>query len=283
MGNSLDQSKLWTGDNWAASFILWLVRSWPFPRGKSAVGRILTRLGFGGWLPVRARGGARLEVDVTDYIGQQICQIGAFEPLSLSLAQRIMAEGGWFVDVGCNFGLYTCSVGVLKNTRVVAVDPSPRALSQLERNLRLNPQISCCIRVHAALSSETSLVDFSVPGDQNLGTGRISVAVADNEKSKSMVAAFPASIVLPSARCGPVRLLKIDAEGSESMVLKGWDWEGEHRPQHIICEYLDHDATPGGTEATFQFLKSKGYRPHTLTGIPWEPFQDLPEDNLWWK
>lgn len=276
------QAGVWKGDNWIARFVLGLVRSWPLPRGKSAVGRVLTRLWFGGWLPVRNEAGARLAVDVTDYIGQNICQNGSFEPLSLALAQDLMKDGGWFVDVGCNFGLYACSVGVLKNTRVVAIDPSPRALSQLERNLKLNPQINC-IRVHAALSSETSLVEFSVPGEQNLGTGRISVTAAGSEKPRSMVAAFPASMVLQSAGCGPVRLLKIDAEGSESMVLKGWDWGGEHRPQHIICEYLDHGTAPGGTEATFQFLKSKGYRPHTLAGIPWEPSQDLPEDNLWWK
>lgn len=272
----------WEGGNWLAKFILWLVRSWPFPRGKSGVGRVLTRIWFGGWLPVRNEGNARLAIDVTDYIGQQICQNGYFEPLSLALAKEIMKDGGWFVDVGCNFGLYTCSVGVLENVRVVAIDPSPRALSQLERNLKLNPQ-TCCICVHVALAAAAGLVDFSVPGEQNLGTGRISTINTSHGKQRSMVAAFPASTVLSSAACGPVRLLKIDAEGSESLVFRGWDWAGEHRPQHIICEYLNHGTFSNGCDATFEFLKSKGYQPHTLTGVPWEPSQHLPEDNLWWK
>lgn len=264
-----------------AKTILFLSRKWPFPRGKSAVGRILTRLWFGGWLPVTHDNGARLTIDVTDYIGQQICQVGAFEPLSLSLAEEIMKDGGWFVDVGCNFGLYSCTVGALKGVKVVAIDPSPRALSQLDSNLKLNPQVAC-VRVHTALAAETSLVEFSVPGDQNLGTGRIS-GTSQGAKFGSIVAAFPAAEVLSLVGCGPVRLLKIDAEGSELLVLNGWNWEGAHCPQHIICECMEHGVELGGSDAIFQFLTSKGYRPYTLTGVPWEPLQELPEDNLWWR
>lgn len=229
---------------------------------------------------MRRHNGAKVAVDVGDYIGQRICQNGAFEPLSLALAEQIMSDGGWFLDVGCNFGLYSFSVGALRGVKIIAVDPSPSALAQFNENQALNPG-TYCVSVNAALSDTVGLVEFKVPSAQNLGTGQISAARKDCDESRTVVAAFPVAQILNLLSNPPIHLLKIDAEGSEMQVLLGWDWEAQ-RPLNILCEYLGHGIA-GKPHALIEFLQTRGYSPYTVTGAPWTGGLELPEDNLWWK
>lgn len=275
--NSTKHFPQWRGDGVGAQALLALVRNWPLSRGKSGLLRIITRWFFRGLLPLRHCHAGRLRVDVTDYIGQQLAQVGDFEPLSLALACQLMKGGGWFVDAGCNMGLYTCVVGSLPGVRTLAIDPSPLALAQLERNLALNPAVDC-IRVYTALSNESGFVQFEIPGPQNLGTGRVQ---ATNGSGKILAYGLPATQILPEANCGPVRLLKIDIESGELAALHGWDWTASGRPRHILCEHLK-DETRYALQLQ-EFLRSKNYQPYTVKGEPWDGCQPLPENNLWWQ
>ena len=277
MNNSKHYYPQWIGDGLGAQALLAMVRNWPLPWGQSGLLRIITRWCFQGLLPLRHWHEGRLRVDVTDYIGQQLAQVGAFEPLSLALACQLMKGGGWFVDAGCNMGLYTCVVGSLPGVRTLAIDPSPRALAQLEQNLVLNPAVDC-IRVYTALSNDSGFVQFEIPGPQNLGTGRVHTT---NGSGRILAYGLPATQILPEANCGPVRLLKIDIESGELAALNGWDWTASCRPRHILCEHLKDD--PPYAQQLQDFLISKNYQPFTVAGEPWDGSQRLPENNLWWQ
>ena len=277
--NHFKHSPQWLGDGLGAQILIAMARNWPLPRGQSGLLRIVTRWCFQGLLPLRHCHGGRLRVDVTDYIGQQLAQVGAFEPLSLALACQLMKEGGWFVDAGCNMGLYTCVVGSLPGVRTLAVDPSPLALAQLEGNLTLNPAVDCT-RVYAALSHKSGFVQFEIPGHQNLGTGRVQTT---HGSGKILAYGLPATKILPEANCGPVRLLKIDIESGELAALQGWDWTEAGRPRHILCEHLESGEFREHASQLQNFLRSKSYQPYTVLGEPWEEGQLLPENNLWWR
>ena len=101
----------WQGDTLPARCFLSYCRTFPQHRGKTHVCNFLASLLFRGSLPVRNHSGARLRVDPVDWIGRQIAFQRGYEPHSLGLAREIMKNGGIFVDIGCNFGLYTFTVG----------------------------------------------------------------------------------------------------------------------------------------------------------------------------
>jgi len=50
-----------------------------------------------------------------------------------------MRGGGLFVDIECNFGLYTVALGLLPGVRCIAIDGSFVALAEILMNLKLNP------------------------------------------------------------------------------------------------------------------------------------------------
>jgi FkbM family methyltransferase len=271
----------WFGGDWKAQIILALVRHWPLPRGKSGLLRILTRWCFHGWLPLKHVHGARLQVDVTDLIGQALAQVGHFEPLSLALACQLMQGGGRFVDVGCNFGIYTCVVGSIPGVYTLAVDPSPRVLAQFERNLALNPTVECT-RVYGALSNTAGFVGFDIPGHQNLGLGHVQEINPQSGGGSILVYAFPAVDMLRAVNCQSVTLLKIDIESGELAAMHGWDWTEKGRPKHILCEHLTTTDAKSHSMALWDFLHSKNYRPFRVDGLPWDSCTPLPEHNLWW-
>lgn len=271
----------WFGDDWKAQIILALVRHWPLPRGKSGLLRILTRWCFQGWLPLRHVQGARLQVDVTNFIGQALAQGGCFEPQSLALACQLMQGGGRFVDVGCNFGIYTCVVGSIPGVHTLAVDPSPSVLAQFERNLALNPMVDCT-RVYGALSNTAGFVSFDIPNHQNMGHGRVQEMGSQSGGGGILVYAFPAALMLQAANCQSVTLLKIDIECGELAAMQGWDWSATGRPKHILCEHLITADAKEHSMALWDFLHSKNYRPFRVDGLPWDGCTPLPEHNLWW-
>lgn len=279
--NELRPETQWFGWGLRAQMIVTLTRWWPFHRGKSGVLRILTRWCYQGRLPLRHLQGARLQVDVTEYIGQILAQTGAFEPKTLALACTLMKDGGWFVDAGCNFGIYTCVLGTIPGCRVLAVDPSPKALAQLELNLALNPAVDC-IRMYAALTTTAQIVQLEVPS-LNLGSTNTKTLDSLGADPKILCCGLPASQVLETAHCTPVQLLKIDIERGELSALRGWDWSEMGRPRNILCEHLDAELEDVEGQMLIDFLMSKNYQPFTVDGRPWNHSQPLPESNLWWR
>jgi FkbM family methyltransferase len=279
--NELTSEIQWFGWGLRAQMIVSLTRWWPFQRGKSGVLRILTRWCCQGRLPLRHLQGAQLRVDVTEYIGQILAQTGAFEPKTLTLACTLMKDGGWFVDAGCNFGIYTCVVGTIPGCRVLAIDPSPKALAQLEQNLALNTDVDC-VRMYAALTTDARIVRLEVPS-LNLGSTNIKNLASGGADQKILCCGIPASQALEAAHCSPVQLLKIDIERGELSALRGWDWSENGRPRNILCEHLNAEMEDVEAKMLIDFLISKNYQPFTVNGLPWNNFQPLPECNLWWR
>lgn len=269
----------WLGENFATKVLLGGCRRTPYFRGKGRIFQWLAASLFRGKLKLRNSFGARLRIDPSDYIGRTISYEGAYEPKSLARATAIMREGGVFLDIGCNFGLYTMALGVLPGVECIAIDGSFVALAMFQENLVLNPQIKAHV-VNAALCGENRLLCFEVP-PRNLGKTH----VTDDEHHEGKPSQFLASgVVLERVleRLTPARikLLKIDVEGSEMLVFQGLDFNGPYRPDNLIVECCT--AFPQAT-VVFEYLQSKGYEAMTVEGKPIKECKDLPEDNVWFR
>ncbi len=273
-----ESNVLWYGDTLPTKLLLAYCRLLPYFRGKGTLFQWIASFVFHGELHVRNKRGACLKIDPADLIGRTISFEGGFEPKSLALAAEIMSDGGVFVDVGCNFGLYTSSLGILPNVQCIAIDGSFVALAKLKENLRKNPGINARI-VNCALASEKQLQCFEVAAQRNLGSTRITNDESVENSTRFWVAGAILQEVLERLSPGRIKLLKIDVEGFEIPVFKGLDFNGPFRPENLIVE-CDLEILPDA-KASIEFLVANGYEARTIQGELIRDFGNLPENNVW--
>lgn len=271
----------WWGENWATQALLVGCRSTPHFRGKGRTFQCLAASFFQGHLYVRNRLGVRLRINPSDYIGRTISFEGAFEPKSLARATAIMQGGGVFLDIGCNFGLYTIALGALPGVECIAIDGSFVALAKLQENLQLNPGIKVRI-VNTALCEKNRLLCFEVPNNGNLGGTHVTQEEhREGGDSHFWVSGVVLERVLEQLAPPGIKLLKIDVEGSELSALEGLDFDGPYRPENLIIECYT-EIFPQAT-ACFEYVLSKGYEAMTVDGEPIKVCNDLPEQNVWFR
>jgi FkbM family methyltransferase len=270
----------WNGATFAAKALLAFCRRLPAFRGKRLLYETTGAVVFRNELPLLSNGNVRLTVDPRDYLGRTLAFEGDYEPKSLMLALSLMSTGGVVVDVGCNAGMYTLSLGSLPGVRVVSIDASYLALSRLHNNLRGNPKVNAQV-VNCALSSGNSMVSFGLPFKTNLGSMKVMNQSDENCALKFWAATVRLQDVLDSLGSGKVKLLKMDVEGFELDVCKGLDFGGRFRPENMILE-CSPEFRDRAVEC-FNFLVNKGFEAMNVEGMPISNIDDLLENNVWMR
>jgi FkbM family methyltransferase len=136
-------------------------------------------------------------------------------------------EGGVFLDVGANVGMYSVFVGVLRKARVFAFEPEAQNYATLCRNIQLNGLGDRALAWCAALSDESKF-DRIYLSDTNLGSSchSFGAQVDPNLKSKTFPAMQGACattidrLVSEGAMPAPT-FIKIDVDGFEHKVVMG--------------------------------------------------------------
>jgi FkbM family methyltransferase len=229
--------------------------------------------------------GAKLKIRPDDYIARQILWERHYEGESLALAAKILADGGVFVDIGANRGLYTCSLGVLPKVECIAIEPHARNFVELQENLALNPAVQARL-FNLCLSRDRRLLDLQDFNADNSGTVRVVLDDQPDAGQRHTVSAVSLNEIMTYARLSRVTLLKIDVEGYELPVLEGLDWESPARPANVLAEYTDYvrrTTTHQGKEALLQFFEKLGYEGFTIRGEPLSEAVSIPESNAWFK
>jgi FkbM family methyltransferase len=223
---------------------------------------------------VRHTEGGRMKIDETEYIGWSLFNRGSFEPQSVALAIRLMREGGVFLDVGANRGLFSVAVGAATGCEVVSVEPSPDNFTSLLANLKLNPGIRVT-PVHCCASPRAMLLQMCSENDALSAWTKVSETASADTLPR--VAGLSLDLILGTLRTPSVHLLKIDVEGYELDVLRGLDCDGPHRPNHILmeCNPGDHDKV--------RYLQERGYQARTIHGEDPPKVGDFPEGNLFFS
>lgn len=125
-----------------------------------------------------------------------------------------LRPGDTALDVGANVGHYSCRMSELVGAagRVVAFEPVPDTFAALAANSKTFPHPNVTL-LNAAVGEAVGTVGLSVPGGSD---GSYLARVDPTAALKCLVLSVD-SLDLP----GPVRLVKIDAEGYEPKVLAG--------------------------------------------------------------
>lgn len=135
-----------------------------------------------------------------------------------------LRPGDFFIDVGANTGYFSllASLCIGIQGKVFAFEPSPRAVSMFEMNMRANASLASRVVLSSvALGSREDVIQLTLGPDGNLGKSSLHTVAAGTSSNSVAVSVSPGDRILDFDIAPRVRLVKIDVEGGEFDVLLG--------------------------------------------------------------
>jgi FkbM family methyltransferase len=175
-----------------------------------------------------------------------------------ALLPSLISTGDWVIDVGANVGHYTKRFSELVGAtgRVIAFEPVPETFALLAANLQAL-SLNNATLFNACLSDETNLADMSIPsfdsGLRNFYQAHLSNSLDGGLKVLTMSLD---SLCINNR----IALVKIDAEGHESRVLKGM--------RNILRRDKPILIVETGSIEVAKNLEANGYEFERLKGSP---------------
>ena len=215
--------------------------------------------------PVKTLLGFDLLLDPSDYFSYLLIRDGIFEAPESDLVSRLVRQGDTCIDAGSHVGYYTCFLAHLvgESGRVYAFDANPEACEVAKRNLSLNGMTRAEV-TNIALSDHEGSLQFHVSSDDQ--TGLSSVGSIPNSKKTIHVPCGRLETLLDNRGINHVRLLKIDVEGSEEIVLSGLGrFLTDHVTDFILVELYDErlQVMNTCTDKVREILRRAGYQAWT--------------------
>jgi FkbM family methyltransferase len=211
---------------------------------------------------VTTRAGCFEVRDYREYIQRNIYFQGRYEIRETRLVERWLRPGDTFVDVGANIGWFTLLAARIVGThgKVIAFEPSPPLHAHLQHNIELN-DLEHVRAQRCAVGAAPGRAVLRGIRERNQGTG--SIVRGDNLSEGIEVDVVTLDGFLADTGTHRVRMLKIDVEGAEGLVLQGAaDLLKSQRCDCLIIEVVDSylRATGGSSTLLCGQLRAFGYR-----------------------
>ena len=225
---------------------------------------------------IKNNDGVTFKLDANDWITRIMIEQGCYELGSITLAKKIIKAGGVFIDVGANFGLYSCMLGFKNNgLKIYSIEPNYRVLHRLTENIEINQLKQQVQIICAAVANKSQLVFLQQPEKNNLGT---TVTTLTNNGGPAVLSC-PLQLILETNHISEIDLLKIDIEGNEFAVVENFPFDN-YPIKNIILEF--NFLSPISFAQLKQFFENKGFYFFTITG---EKIVDsekgILENNIW--
>jgi FkbM family methyltransferase len=191
------------------------LRTWPYALGRGFAHRCVAQVG-----PARYRiAGTTFELNPAAWIDRDLIDGAAHDEIVVRAIDACLADGGVFLDVGANFGLFSLLAAARPGVDVHAFEPSPRELRRLHRHVAMNPGRS--VAVHpVALGERDETLTLHLASALNPGMN--SLLAPDGENRDAVrCRCVRLDRYLAAAEFERVRLVKIDVEGFELATLRG--------------------------------------------------------------
>lgn len=208
------------------------VRYFPIRAGKKWVFETIVRP-YLSWRSFRfrpiclTRNRARMELRLPDLVQSQIFFFGIWEPHITAFINDRLSAGSMFVDVGANVGYYTLLAAQIvgDHGHVFAIEASPSIFRQLQRNLDLNAfqKLHNVTLYNVAVSDSEGTLKVFLNDDSNLGASSTIPLIAHtrDQRFEAEVPARTLSAIVGRERLLNARMIKIDVEGAEALVIRG--------------------------------------------------------------
>jgi FkbM family methyltransferase len=177
---------------------------------------------------------------------------------------RLAKQGGLLVDVGANYGYYTCIWAAANaSNRVIAFEPSPRNLGPLRRNISRNALGSQVdVRINA-VGISSGQGHFWLGPEEETGWG----GLLTTDKYDSVAVDVVSLDHGLSSVLEPINVLKVDTEGADTWVLSGArTLLANHQVTHVFFEDNPERRNALGISRVeaHQMLKCCGYKIEAL-------------------
>lgn len=211
----------------------------------------------------------RLNDEVYKFVPALALSADTYEPHLLSWLKEWLQAGDTFWDIGANVGFTSLPAAriVGASGRVVAVEPSPSNLNWLKRHIELNQCKNIVTVVEAAVCEQNGgSVTFSLLHDGRSPSNSLMFSSSVNGQSPEVsrqisVPAISLDGLLAEQQRAP-KLVKIDVEGAELMVLKGATQllSSDTAPILLLAVHPFWQSTPEDSQEIVNLLKGAGYR-----------------------
>jgi FkbM family methyltransferase len=212
---------------------------------------------------VRTRYSFRYKADLGDWLGQYVYLTGVYEPPTARVIAELLKPGDTFIDVGANSGFFTllASLRVGPTGRVLSFEPVPSMRKRLLENISLNAMSNVQVSDVALSNSEGMFPLFEGPEGHK---GISSLRHIDNSAATIEVKTLPLDAFGDVQT--EVKLVKIDVEGAEHLVLEGMTNIFIHHHPYIVTEITDEYLQAFGHTAVqlANHLTGKGYRMYAI-------------------
>ena len=225
---------------------------------KIRVQNLLGKYMFGRGIKVQNGKGTKLWLNSNDWITRIILLDGGYEKMSLRLSEKLMENGGVFIDVGANFGLYTCVLSANRNVEAYSIEPNYMVMPALLKNVALNGRSNVTI-LNVALSNEIQFVGFRLQNLSNLGMASFEVT----NHSPFSVLSCPLEFIFKSQQIQTAELVKIDVEGNEFDVLMNFPFDKYH-VKNILLEF--NNLSSKSLKELNVFFSLRGFKMRNING-----------------
>ncbi|HEX7391214.1 MAG TPA: FkbM family methyltransferase [Acidiphilium sp.] len=237
----------------------------PEPRPKPPFAYLGNHLGL-----ATVETGFRIFIDTRDrQIAPHLATVGIWEPWTTTLLQAILKPGDSIVEVGANFGFFTLLMAYLVGAagRIASFEANPALVALLTDSLRINGVSDRVDLRNFAVTDSPGETEFSVYRNF-AGDGHVAALDAGRhpDQDRLRVPSDTLDNLIPGD--AEIRLLRLDAEGSEPAILRGARSLIERSPRLAILMEWGF-GTEGRTDE-LQYLDSLGFRFHIVAndGFP---------------
>lgn len=177
--------------------------------------------------------GVTLDLVPTDVAHQAMAWMGFYERASSLRILELARKGGLLVDVGANYGYYTCLwAAVSAANRVVAFEASPRNIAGFTQNVAQNCLEEQVTIEGCAVGREEGVMNFEIGPEGQTGWGGLTGAATDLS-----VPVVSLDTYCRDKSISLINVLKVDVEGADTWVLEGAsELLREHRILNVFFE-----------------------------------------------
>jgi FkbM family methyltransferase len=177
-----------------------------------------------GYANIRCMFGNTFRLDMPDIVSQYLFKFGFWEPSLTQFLKSVLRPGDILVDVGSNIGYFALAAARLVGPtgKVHAIEASPSIFERLQSNIRVSGVSNITCYNNAALDGDGEVTIYLEMGVNKGGSTIMSSELGARQLSaEAKVQGRALPDLIPEVDFKAVKVIKIDVEGAEALVING--------------------------------------------------------------
>lgn len=203
----------------------------------------------------------KLNVNLDDWIQQQIYFLGEYEKNEIDYLYSELKKGDTFIDVGGNIGLFSLNASKIvgENGKVYAFEAFKPNYDQFQNHIILNDCKNITLE-HLAVSDQKSFIEILY--NENYSNVGMASSYLQEYTSKEQVESISLDEYVKQKQISKIDLIKIDIEGGEFSALKGMNEILTHYQPKIVIEInsIALKSSSHSEQELISLLTEKGYK-----------------------